>query len=412
MKKEDTRLYGNALVGQSGGPTSVINITLAGIIKACSASKEISSLYGLRNGIEGLFKENLINLSESFTDERSYKLLKQTPASALGSCRLRLPSLEGDLSTYEHIAELFKKHNIRYFFYIGGNDSMDTVSKLNRYFESVSYDVRIVGVPKTIDNDLVITDHTPGFGSCAKFVATAIKEIACDVSVYTAKSVTIVELMGRDAGWITSASALPKHICGYGADLVYLPEVAFCKDRFLNDVCEQLKEKSSILICVSEGIKYENGQYVSSTVDSGSDGFANKYFDGVFKVLEDMIRNEIGCKVRSLQLSLIQRCSSHMLSKTDATESYRVGKEAVRLSINGYSGFMPAFVRNEGEYKIKIKPICVDLVANNVKKVPREYINREGNNVTSACIEDLTPLILGEKNIEYETGMPSHFRFN
>ena len=410
MQKQNKKLYGNAVVGQSGGPTSVINATLTGVIKACFKASEISTVYGMKNGMEGLLKENLIELSSVFSDKDALSLLSVTPASALGSCRLRLPNPKEDESVYERLLAIFKKYNIRYFFYIGGNDSMDTVSKINAYLKNNEYEMRVVGVPKTIDNDLVITDHTPGYGSSAKLIATAVREIAHDVSVYTVTSVTIVELMGRDAGWLTAASALSKNYGGYGADLVYLPEVSFDKERFLNDVREQLKKHSSALICVSEGIKYANGQYVSSTIDGG-DSFNHKYFDGVGKVLENMVRNEIGCKVRSLQLSLLQRCSAHILSKTDVSESFRIGKASVELSIKGYSGFMAVFERLEGDYRVKIKPVDVDLVANKVKNVPRDFINKQGNNVTKKCIEYITPLILGEKNIKYENGMPNYFRF-
>lgn len=410
MQKQNTKLYGNALVGQSGGPTSAINATLTGVIKGCSVANEISTLYGMKNGMEGLLKENLIDLSSVFSDKEALSLLEITPASALGSCRFRLPNPKEDKSIYEKILAIFEKYNIRYFFYIGGNDSMDTVSKLNAYFSSIEYEVRVVGVPKTIDNDLVLTDHTPGYGSSAKLIATAVREIAHDVSVYTVSSVTIIELMGRDAGWLTAASALSKNYGGYGADLVYLPEVSFDKESFLNDIRNQLKKHSSVLVCVSEGIKYENGQYVSSTIDGG-DSFNHKYFDGAGKVLENIVRKEIGCKVRSLQLSLLQRCSSHILSKTDVNESLKIGKESVALSINGYSGFMSAFERLEGAYRVKIKPVDIDLVANKVKNVPRAFINKQGNNVTKKCIEYITPLILGEKNIKYENGMPNYFRF-
>lgn len=410
MKKFNHKLYGNALVGQSGGPTAVINSTLAGIISACAKANEIANLYGMENGMEGLLNERLINLSSVFSDTKQLSLLSLTPASALGSCRLRLPDIKEDKEIYEKILAIFKKYDIRYFFYIGGNDSMDTVSKLGAYFKDNEYEVRVVGVPKTIDNDLVLTDHTPGFGSSAKLIATAVKEIACDISVYTSSSVTIVELMGRDAGWLTAASALPKYYDGYGADLVYLPEVHFDEESFLADVRAQLKDRSCVLVCVSEGLKYKNGQYVSSTID-GVDGFNHKYFDGVGKVLEHLVRRKIGCKVRSIQLSLLQRCSSHILSKTDVYESFRIGKESVKLAIKGYSCFMSAFVRKDGDYHVTINPVDVDLVANKVKNVPKAYINKQGNNVTKECIEYLTPLILGEKTIRYKNGMPQHFRF-
>ena len=410
MKKNKLKLQGNALVGQSGGPTPVINATLAGVIKECGFSKEIECLYGLKNGIEGLFGERFIDLGKDFKNQ-DYLLLTQTPSSALGSCRYRLPNQNSNINTYEKIGEIFEKYNIRYFFYIGGNDSMDTVSKLFNYFKSTSFDVRIAGIPKTIDNDLVITDHTPGFGSSAKLIATAVKEIACDISCYTQRSVTIIELMGRDTGWLATSSALPKYYYGYGADLIYLPEIPFSKEKFIDDIKECFKKKTSVLVCVSEGIREENGKYVSQATTSITDGFNHAYFEGVGKVLESLVKENIGCKVRSIQLSLLQRCSSHILSRNDVHESIKIGKVTVRLAKKGHSGFMSAFYRDKDRYSVTVKPVSIDLVANKTKNVPMEFINKDGNNVTKECIDYLTPLVLGEKNIKYENGMPLHFRF-
>ncbi|MBQ7789521.1 MAG: 6-phosphofructokinase [Clostridia bacterium] len=402
-------LKGNAIVGQSGGPTSAINATLSGVIRGCHKSEEISKLYGMGNGIEGFLNEDIIDLSYLFGDEDKLALLELTPSSALGSCRRKLPPLENKNEIYDKIFTLFKKYDIRYFFYIGGNDSMDTVLKLSKYANSIDYDIRIMGVPKTIDNDLVLTDHTPGFGSAAKFIATTIKEIACDCSVYKIKAVTIVEMMGRDAGWLTAAAALPKYYDGLGADLIYLPEFFFEDDKFISSVNEQLKTHPNVVVAVSEGIRYENGTYVGEGKQSGAtDAFGHKYLAGTAKYLEMLVREKIGCKVRSVELNLPQRCSAHIASATDIDESVAIGKSAVEFALDGKSGKMPIFVRQSGEYSVKIECADVNEIANKVKFVPKEFINEEGNNVTKECIEYITPLIIGEKTKKYENGMPVH----
>lgn len=402
-------LKGNAIVGQSGGPTSAINATLSGVIRGCHKSEEISKLYGMGNGIEGFLNEDIIDLSYLFGDEDKLTLLELTPSSALGSCRRKLPPLENKNEIYDKIFTLFKKYDIRYFFYIGGNDSMDTVLKLSKYANSIDYDIRIMGVPKTIDNDLVLTDHTPGFGSAAKFIATTIKEIACDCSVYKIKAVTIVEMMGRDAGWLTAAAALPKYYDGLGADLIYLPEFFFEDDKFISSVNEQLKTHPNVVVAVSEGIRYENGTYVGAGKQSGAtDAFGHKYLAGTAKYLEMLVREKIGCKVRSVELNLPQRCSAHIASATDIDESVAIGKSAVEFALDGKSGKMPIFVRQSGEYSVKIECADVNEIANKVKFVPKEFINEEGNNVTKECIEYITPLIIGEKTKKYENGMPVH----
>ncbi len=404
-------LKGNAIVGQSGGPTSAINATLSGVIKGCEKSEEISKLYGMKNGIEGFLNEDIIDLSYLFYDEDKLSLLELTPSSALGSCRRKLPPLENKDEIYNKIFALFKKYDIRYFFYIGGNDSMDTVYKLSKYADSIDYDIRIMGVPKTIDNDLVLTDHTPGFGSAAKFIATTIKEIACDCSVYKINAVTIVEMMGRDAGWLTAAAALPKYYDGLGADLVYLSEAFFNDDKFISSVKEQLKTHPNVVVAVSEGIRYENGAYVGEGKQSGTtDAFGHKYLAGTAKYLEMLVREKIGCKVRSVELNLPQRCSAHIVSATDIDESVEIGKSAVEFALNGESGKMPIFVRQSGKYSVKIECADVNEIANKVKFVPKEFINEEGNNVTKECIEYITPLIKGEKIKRYENGMPVHLR--
>ena len=406
-------LHGNAVVGQSGGPTAAINATLSGVIKGALEAKEegiIGTLYGMRNGIEGFLKENLIDLFDVFENAHDLSTLEATPAAALGSCRRKLKSHEEDAETYAKILEILKKYDIRYFFYIGGNDSMDTVLKLSRYAASHDYELRVVGVPKTIDNDLMATDHTPGFGSAAKFVATTVKEIIRDINVYTMDAVTIVEIMGRDAGWLTASSALAS-LSGEGPDLVYLPERVFDTDTFVSDVKERLKDHPAILVAVSEGIRFADGEYVGAGTQSGAvDVFGHKYLAGTGKVLESIVKNSIGCKVRSVELSLTQRCASHISSLTDINESVMVGKGAVKAATEGRTGVMMTIDRAEGdEYATTVG--CADIagIANAIKTVPAEYINEAGNGITEAGIEYLKPLIMGELELEYEMGLPKHF---
>ena len=406
-------LYGNAVVGQSGGPTAAINATLSGVIQGAFEAKEqgiIGTLYGMRNGIEGFLKENLVDLFKVFENRDDLSTLEATPAAALGSCRRKLKSHEEDAETYAKILEILRKYDIRYFFYIGGNDSMDTVLKLSRYAASHDYELRVVGVPKTIDNDLMATDHTPGFGSAAKFVATTVKEIIRDINVYTMDAVTIVEIMGRDAGWLTASAALAS-LSGEGPDLVYLPERVFDADSFVSDVRDRLKNHPAILVAVSEGIRFADGEYVGAGTQSGAvDVFGHKYLAGTGKVLESIIKNSIGCKVRSVELSLTQRCASHIASLTDINESVMVGKGAVNSAIEGKTGVMMTIDRIDGdEYAITVGCADISSIANAIKTVPMEYINADGNGITTAGIEYLKPLVMGELRIEYEMGLPKHF---
>ncbi len=405
-------LVGNAIVGQSGGPTSAINATLSGVIRGASKSEQIDKLYGMKNGIEGFLNEEIIDLSYLFDDEENLSLLEATPASALGSCRKKLPNLDTSSEIYEKIFEIFPKYDIKYFFYIGGNDSMDTVCKLSQYAKMVNYDIIIIGVPKTIDNDLPCTDHTPGFGSAAKFIATAISEIATDCAVYKVKAVTIVEMMGRDAGWLTCAAALAKEFNGMGADLIYLPECPFYDNEFISAIEKCFETHPNVVVAVSEGIQYENGEYVGASKQNGMvDVFGHKYLSGTAKTLEAIVKKEIGCKVRSVELNLLQRCSSHILSATDIDESIRIGQSAVQLALSGKTGVMPVFVRLPGEkYEIEISYVSIEEVANQVKFVPQSFINEEKNNVTKECIDYIAPLVLGEKQIKYKNGVPVHIR--
>lgn len=416
-------LKGAAVVGQSGGPTAAINATLAGVIRGAVKSickgDGITALYGMRNGIEGFLEERMIDLGEIFTkkkapDEEKLSRLALTPAAALGSCRKKLPPIEGNDEYYENLIALFKKYDIRYFFYIGGNDSMDTAAKLGAYTRAHDYEMRIIGLPKTIDNDLVGTDHTPGFGCAAKYVAATLQEIVRDCAVYTVPAVTVVEVMGRDAGWLTAAAALPRITGGYAPDLVYLPERAFNLDYFLEDVKALMEKKPNIVVAVSEGIRFADGRYVCEEISGGGvDVFGHKMLTGTGKALELYVKEKLGCKVRSVELNISQRCASHISSLTDIRESEGVGESGVTAALSGNSVCMMAIIRNEGDvYSSRFEPLDVLAIANKVKHVPDDFINERGNNVTDECAGYILPLIEGEIYPEYKDGLPVHFVFD
>lgn len=402
-------LKGNAVVGQSGGPTAAINATLAGILRAFREERDVT-LYGMKNGMEGFSEERLINLSTRFADENEITMLENTPAAALGSCRRKLPPVAENPAFYERIFSIFRKYNIRYFFYIGGNDSMDTVAKLSEYSRSNDYEMRLIGVPKTIDNDLVGTDHTPGYGSAAKYIAVTVSEIIRDCAVYTKPAVTIAEIMGRDAGWLTAASAIGRVVNGVAPDFVYLPERNFNMEEFFEDVREKLKQKPNVVVAVSEGLRFADGRYVGEGSQSGAtDVFGHRYLAGTGKMLENAIQNEIGCKVRSVELNLPQRCAGHLASATDIEESIRVGKAAVAAALDGKSRVMMVIDRISDEpYLSGISSADIAGIANRVKYVPDEFINARGNNVTDACCRYLLPLIRGERQPLYQDGLPVH----
>ena len=406
-------MKGNAIVGQSGGPTAAINATLSGVIRGALKAKEdgsIEKIYGMRNGIEGFLQERLIDLNAAFEDAALLSLLEATPAAALGSCRKKLPAPELGNETYEKIFALFEKYDIRYFFYIGGNDSMDTVAKLSAYAKMVNFDIRAIGVPKTIDNDLAATDHTPGFGSAAKYIATTVKEILRDTAVYQIPAVTIVEIMGRDAGWLTTAAALPS-LQGEGVDYIYLPEVAFSVDSFIEDVKKALARHPNVVIAVSEGIRDKDGNYISAS--GKKDNFGHVQLTGAGKALEGIVRERIGCKVRSIEISLLQRCASHLASLTDIKESVMTGEAAVRFALRGSTGTMICIKRYESkDYEVYFEALDVHSIANAVRSVPLEYINEEKNGVTDALYGYLAPLIKGELCVPYKDGMPVHFVFD
>ena len=407
-------LKGAIVIGQSGGPTAAINATLAGVIKGALKSDAITKVYGMKNGIEGFLNENLIDLSEYFKEdaEKKIDILAATPAAALGSCRKKLPQPESDPAFFENLIDLFKKYDVRYFFYIGGNDSMDTVAKISAYLETVDYEMRVMGVPKTIDNDLQATDHTPGYGSAAKYIATTMSEIIRDCAVYTIPAVTIVEIMGRDAGWLTAAAALSRIVNGVAPDLVYLPEVNFDNAAFIEKVKAALSTHPNVVVAVSEGIRYEDGTYVGEGTQSGvTDVFGHKYLAGTGKALEQLVKAEIGCKVRSVELNISQRCAAHIRSEADISESLGVGEAAVVNAVNGVSASMMAMERAEDKYEISYVAKAISGIANKVKTVPTEYICNDGSNVTDECLEYILPMIQGEAKNYFENGLPVHIIF-
>ena len=397
----------NIAVAQSGGPTVAINASLAGVFKGAVESGKINTVYGSLNGIEGIIGQNLVNLNELIKSDDDLELVKLTPSTVLGSCRYKLPDIEKNPETYQNILECFKKYDIGAFFYIGGNDSMDTVNKLSKYVKENGCDIKIIGVPKTIDNDLCCTDHTPGFGSAAKYLATTLQEIARDSAVYDLKSVVIIEIMGRHAGWLTASSGV-LHANGETAPhLIYLPEGEFTAEKFLNDVREQLEIHDSVMVAISEGIKLDDANYRSGKVDN----FGHEYLSGIGKLLENLVTDKIGCKVRSIELNVMQRCSSHLASKTDIDESVLIGETAVKAALNGKTGIMMTFERvSNNPYKIEIGETATNLVANNEKTFPKEWICDNSTNITNDAIEYFLPLINGEINIRTQNGMPVHFK--
>ena len=401
----------NILIGQSGGPTSVINATLAGIVEGAIECKNIDKVLGAIHGIEGVINENFIELNRTLNDGLNFELLYKTPAAALGSCRLKLKDFNEDNSQYEKILSIFRKYNIGYYISIGGNDSMDTVYKLSKYLRLQNIDdIKIIGAPKTIDNDLVEIDHCPGFGSAAKYIATTFSELRKDCSVYDIPAVTIVEVMGRNTGWLTAASSLSRLNGEKGPDYIYLCEKPLVIERFLNDIREKLKESNSVIVAVSEGVKDEKGNYISGELQSDAlDSFGHKYISGVGRVLERIVGDAIGCKVRSVELSIMQRCSGHIMSGTDLKESILVGKKAFRCAIEGYTGKMVSMRRISSDpYKVDFTIVDVEKVANYEKKVPSFWINERGNDIKEEFMEYLKPLILEEVSIDYENGIPRH----
>lgn len=397
----------NCIIGQSGGPTAAINASLCGALKAAHESDKIEKVYGAVNGIQGVLNENFLDLGKIFSGEYERILLKQTPASYLGSCRYKLPEIT-ETEIYTKIFEIFDKYNIGYFFYIGGNDSMDTVCKLSRYAKLISYDIKIVGIPKTIDNDLTETDHTPGFGSAAKYIAASVRSVGLDSDVYDLNSVTVVEIMGRNSGWLTAAASLARTDKLKAPHLIYLPEIPFSDERFFDDIRSlNAQGIKNVVVAVSEGIKYADGTYVCESVGSGlSDIFGHKNLSGTARVLESKIRQTLGCKARGIEINVLQRCGAHALSLTDIEEAYAVGAAGVKEAEKGGTGKMMVFVRkNNAPYEIAIESKDVENIANSEKTVPVGWI-LNGNDVSAEMREYLSPLIQGEPETIYENGIP------
>ena len=402
----------NIAAAQSGGPTCAINASLAGVFSEASRNEQIDKIYGSINGIEGIINDRLVEMSSIIKSNKDLELLKLTPSTVLGSCRFKLPDAGDNSEVYEKIISCFKRNNIDIFFYIGGNDSMDTVCKLSEYFKKNNINVKVIGIPKTIDNDLMCTDHTPGFGSAAKYVAATVQEIARDSSVYSVKSVTVVEIMGRDAGWLTASTCVLKANDENAPHLIYLPETPFSVERFLEDVKRMLVEHNAVVVAVSEGLKLSDGEYAAEEFQSGhDDAFGHKYLSGIGKCLENIVRKEIGCKVRSIELNVMQRCASHMASKTDVDESVKIGEEAVKAAVKGETGKMMAFKRiSDRPYFSEIVTVDAKEVANKERLFPKEWINNQGNNVTAFALDYFLPLIQGEVNVLMENGMPVHLK--
>jgi 6-phosphofructokinase 1 len=403
----------NVIVGQSGGPTAVINSSLAGVYKT-ARSLGADKVYGMKYGIEGLLKEELVELDLLLGERLSIELLKRTPSSYLGSCRYKLPDPDKDATPYIKLFELFDKYDICALLYIGGNDSMDTIAKLSRYGQQVGSTVRFIGVPKTIDNDLCLTDHTPGYGSAAKYIATILKEVICDSSVYNLRSVTVAEIMGRHAGWLAGAACLAAGEDCDGPDLILLPEVSFSPERFLARVDELQRSKPNVIIAVSEGVKTADGTYLCDLASGAGqlDAFGHKaMLSGTSRYLSDLIHQNLGCKSRAIEFSTLQRCASHLASRTDVTEAYAAGGAAAAAAFAGESGRMIALKRiSEAPYQCVTESVDVQQVANLEKKVPLDWITPDGMQVTSAFEEYARPLILDELTPIYVNGTPRHVR--
>ena len=403
------KLVGSCIFGQSGGPTAVINASAYGVIRAALDAEEITTVYGAAHGIKGVLEDKLYVMDEE--DPAELELLLHTPSSELGSCRYKIADPEVDDTDYKRILEIFKKYNVRYFFYNGGNDSMDTCNKVSRYMESVGYECRVMGVPKTIDNDLYGTDHCPGFASAAKYIATSCMEINKDARVYDNGMITIVEIMGRHAGWLAASAALATEF-GSGPDLIYLPECDFDLDKFYADVEKVYAENGKVLVAVSEGIHYADGRFVSEAKTSATDGFGHAQLGGLASTLAELVKERTGAKVRGIELSLLQRCGAHLASATDVNEAFTAGKTAVEAAVQGVTGKMVAFKRVyvDGKYTCEMELLPLSSVANYEKKVPLEWINEEQNGLKHEFIDYVLPLIQGEPKLPLENSLPRYAR--
>ena len=398
-------LKGACIFAQSGGPTSVINASAAGVFIEALGQENITKVYGAAHGIKGILTENFYDMGQE--DMKELELLKYTPSSALGSVRYKLKDASVDDTDYKRILEVFKKYDIRYFFYNGGNDSMDTCNKISKYMASSGYECNVIGVPKTIDNDLFGTDHCPGYGSAAKYVATTLMEVNLDAKVYDTGMVCIIEVMGRNAGWLTASAALAG-TKGLGADLIYLPEVPFDMDKFVADVKDVCaKNNNKCIAVVSEGIKFADGKYVGEFKASATDLFGHAQLGGVCNVLAGVIKQATGIKVRGIEFSLMQRCAAHLASKTDIEETFRAGREAVKAAVRGETDKMVCYERKAGDkYEIEYKLLPLELAANTEKQVPKEWITANGTGLTEDFVKYALPLIQGDAKAPLEDGLP------
>ena len=398
-------LKGACIIGQSGGPTSVINASAYGVIRTALDSEAITKVYGAEHGIKGVLNDRLFDMSAE--DAGELENLLYTPSSALGSCRYKIADPDVDDTDFKRILEIFKKYDVRYFFYNGGNDSMDTCNKISKYMQRVGYECRVMGVPKTIDNDLFGTDHCPGFASAAKYIATSCMEVYHDARVYDTGMICVVEIMGRHAGWLTAAASLASAM-GAGPDLIYLPETDFEMDKFIAEVKKVYAETGNCMVAVSEGIHYADGSFVSEAQASATDGFGHAQLGGLAGMLAEVIKKETGAKVRGIELSLLQRCGAHLASQTDIDESFMAGKAAVENAVAGLTDKMVGFERSYegGAYVCRTKLFNLTDVANTEKKVPLEWINAQHNGVERAFIDYALPLIQGETRMKKENGLP------
>ena len=401
----NTMLKGACIIGQSGGPTSVINASAYGVIRTALDSEAITKVYGAEHGIKGVLNDRLFDMSAE--DAGELENLLYTPSSALGSCRYKIADPDVDDTDFKRILEIFKKYDVRYFFYNGGNDSMDTCNKISKYMQRVGYECRVMGVPKTIDNDLFGTDHCPGYASAAKYIATSCMEVYQDAWVYDTGMICVVEIMGRHAGWLTAAASLATAM-GAGPDLIYLPETDFDMDKFISEVRKVYTETGGCMVAVSEGIHYADGSFVSEAQASATDGFGHAQLGGLAGMLAEIIKKEIGAKVRGIELSLLQRCGAHLASQTDIDESFMAGKAAVENAVAGLTDKMVGFERSYegGAYVCRTKLFDLVDVANTEKKVPIEWINAQHNGVERAFIDYALPLIQGETRMRKENGLP------
>lgn len=403
----------NCIVAQSGGPTVAINASLAGVIDGVKKSNKFTRVYGAIHGIQGVLDNNFIDLSlMALSKFPLVNTLELSPAMYLGSCRYKLPDFEVDSKPYEIIFDRFEEYQVAAFFYIGGNDSMDTVDKLSKYAKKIGSDVKIVGIPKTIDNDLCHTDHTPGFGSAAKYVASTMLEIAHDTYIYQIPSVVIVEIMGRDAGWLTAASCLARNDYSPAPHLIYLPEVDFDEDQFIEDIKNVLKTSRCVIVAVSEGIHDKDSNYISAT-SAVADKFGHAQLSGTGKALESLVKDRMDIKVRSIELNVLQRCAAHISSRTDINESFALGQAAVKYAAEGMTAVMSTIKRVSNDpYQWIIEPENVSLIANQAKTIPLEWITPEKNDVTPEMEAYLRPLIIGEVSLQYKDGLPMYLPVN